>query len=260
MVLVVVHKAMLEGNHLPNQDSLGEDAYDLDGRTVAFINWGYGIGSNRWKNATSVFLFGEFYLPKRTIMGQMLGLLDQPITDYGLSALQSPNSVDEDLQRLQHGHLLRWEKQLAMRGNARNLTPQGVCGEQRLFITSEFRRFVPYAQVLFPRATLLVEEPVEPTSSGAEALARYLMRSTNRECITSVDVKTDVGVDLGKHGKRLLSNPLVQAATKTGGWVYVSGGGRGNISRFERKLAAAWGVSDSIIHPAFSTITELKDA
>ena len=45
-VLVVVHKAMLTKLHLlPDSQTLGSDAYDLQGRKVAFINWGYGIGS-----------------------------------------------------------------------------------------------------------------------------------------------------------------------------------------------------------------------
>ncbi|WP_230534360.1 DEAD/DEAH box helicase family protein [Microvirga roseola] len=233
-VLVVVHKAMLEGNHLPKQDSLGEDAYDLDGRRVALINWGYGIGSNRWKTATSVFLFGEFHLPKRITMGQMLALLDQPVTEYGLSKLQSPNSVDDDLLRLQHGHLLRWEKQLAMRGNARNITPHGTCGEQRLFICSEFKRLFPNVNKLFPDAVFVVEEPVERTGNGTEALARILLSSADRKSISNWDIQKEAGVDVGKHSGRLLQNPLVQEAMKARGWVYMPGGGRGNRSRFER--------------------------
>jgi hypothetical protein len=236
-VLVVVHKAMLAGSHLPNQDSLGEDAYDLDGRKVAFINWGYGIGSNRWKSATSVFLFGEYYIPKRTIMGQMLGLLDQPVSEYRLTTLQSPNSVDEDLLRLRHGHLLRWEKQLAMRGNARNMTPQGACGEQRLFITSDFRRFFPYVQILFPGAKFKIEDVPQVIGQGAEALARVLLTCTDRPCLTSREIQREVGLNVGKRSRRLLQHPLVQHALIAGGWVYVAGGGRGNPSRFERNGA-----------------------
>ncbi|ACA20670.1 hypothetical protein M446_6407 [Methylobacterium sp. 4-46] len=143
-VLVVAHKAMLDHAYLPNgKTSFNEDAYELDGRKVAFINWGTGIGSNRWKDATSVFLFGEFHLPKRATVGAALGLLNVPAGSCSrLSRMENPNSRDAVFLTLQQGHLLRWEKQLAMRGNARNITSQGVCGLQKLFVTSEFSRFL----------------------------------------------------------------------------------------------------------------------
>jgi hypothetical protein len=61
-VLAVVHKSLIENLDLfPDSQSLDDDtAYDLEGRKVAWINWGYGIGSNRWASATAVLLFGEF--------------------------------------------------------------------------------------------------------------------------------------------------------------------------------------------------------
>jgi hypothetical protein len=235
-VLVVTHKALLAHEYLPESVSLGEDSYDLEGRKVAFINWGYGIGSNRWKEATSVFLFGEFHIPKRGTVGTTLALIDQPAGTPRLDGMQSPNSQDEVFLSLQHGHLMRWEKQLAMRGNARNLTPDGVCGKQKLFVTSEFKRFSQYRKRLFPGATFIVDSSVSETASekgGCGAVAALLM-SSEQSCITSLGVKAITGVILKKNPERIVSNPLVKQAMQEGGWVYVSGGGRGNPSRFER--------------------------
>jgi hypothetical protein len=235
-VLVVVHKDMLAHEYLPNRRSLGVDAYDLQGRKAAFINWGYGIGSNRWKTATSVFLFGEFHLPKRATVGTALGLRDQPAGSDCLKAMQSPNSQDEMLLMLQYGHLLRWEKQLAMRGNARNLTPDGVCGQQKLFVTSEFKRFIQYRDKLFPGATFIVDETVSRASvekGGCQAVAALLM-SSDRDDITSLEVEEVTGVSVKKHLKRILSNLLVAQAMAEGNWAYVPGRGRGNPSRFQR--------------------------
>jgi hypothetical protein len=240
-VLVVTHKALLAHEYLPDTVSLGEDAYDLEGRKVAFINWGYGIGSNRWKEATSVFLFGEFHLPKRATVGNSLGLLDQPAGAPRLDRMQSPNSQDEVFLCLQNGHLIRWEKQLAMRGNARNLTPDGNCGHQKLFVTSEFKRFSQYRERLFPGASFVVDNSVSTAAlekGGCGAVAALLM-SSEQNCITSLEVKAITGVILKKNPERILSNLLVKQAMHEGEWVYVSGGGRGNPSRFERVRSGA---------------------
>jgi hypothetical protein len=240
-VLVVTHKALLAHEYLPDSISLGEDAYDLEGRKVAFINWGYGIGSNRWKEATSVFLFGEFHIPKRGTVGTTLALIDQPAGTPRLDGMQSPNSQDEVFLSLQHGHLMRWEKQLAMRGNARNLTQDGICGHQKLLVTSEFKRFSQYRERLFPGATFVVDSSVSTTASekgGCGAIAALLITS-EQNCITSLEMKVVTGVTLKKNPERILSNPLVKQAMREGDWVYVSGGGRGNPSRFERVSSRA---------------------
>jgi hypothetical protein len=239
-VLVVTHKALLAHEYLPDSISLGEGSYDLEGRKVAFINWGYGIGSNRWKEATSVFLFGEFHIPKRGTVGTTLALIDQPAGTPRLDRMQSPNSQDEVFLSLQHGHLMRWEKQLAMRGNARNLTPDGICGHQKLFVTSEFKRFSQYRERLFPGATFIVDGSVSETASekgGCGAVAALLM-SSEQNCITSLELEEVTGVTLN-NSKRILTNLLVQQAMDEGGWVYIAGRGRGNPSRFERVRSIA---------------------
>ena len=58
--------------------------------------------------------------------------------------MQSPNTRDRVFVTLHQGQLLRWKKQLAMRGNAWNLTE--VCGPQKLFVASEFKRFAQFAR------------------------------------------------------------------------------------------------------------------
>jgi hypothetical protein len=234
-VLVVTHKALLAHEYLPDSISLEEDAYDLEGRKVAFINWGYGIGSNRWKEAASVFLFGEFHIPKRGTVGTTLALIDQPAGTPRLDRMQSPNSQDEVFLSLQHGHLLRWEKQLAMRGNARNLTPDGACGKQKLFVTSEFKRFCQYRERLFPGATFIVDGSVGDMASekgGCGAVAALLMTS-EQNCITGLEIKELTGVSLN-NSKRILTNSLVRQAMDEGGWAYIAGRGRGNPSWFRR--------------------------
>ena len=39
--------------------------WDLEGRKLCATHWGTGIGSNAWKDADVVFLFDEFFIPRR---------------------------------------------------------------------------------------------------------------------------------------------------------------------------------------------------
>lgn len=234
-VLAVVHKGMLAHDYLPDNASFGADGFKLEGREIAFINWGYGIGSNRWKEASSVFLFGEFHLPKRTTVATAFGLLDQPAGSTALQKLQSPISKEPTLTTLQVGHLLRWEKQLAMRGNARNISVDGVCGVQKLFVTAEFKRFHTHREALFPGAAFFVDPSVHRRQAkGTVALAR-LLATTNDFEMTSLDVKKLTGVDMSKNGARLLKDAGVRAAMEHGDWRWVpSSGGRARPSSFQR--------------------------
>lgn len=238
-VLAVVNKALLDHEYLPHDHWDFDTPYDLEGRQVSFINWGYGIGSNRWKEATAVFLFDEFHVPKRATIGTILGLKQQSANVDALSAFQSPNSKNVELLALKEGHLCRWIKQLAMRGNARSIDGDGVCGVQRLYVTGEFNRFIRYKDQLFPGAKLIVKEQKERVSGGGvDALVSLLYQYDGKE-ITTVDVKISTGISFQKNKKRYLAMPIVQNAVDDNGWTFVSGNGRGNPSRFVRKMSIA---------------------
>jgi hypothetical protein len=152
--------------------------------------------------------------------------------------MQSPNTRDNVFVTLHQGHLLRWEKQLAMRGNARNLTDDGVCGHQKLFVTSEFRRFVQFRGLLFPGATFNVDESSRRAATqkgGSHAVTAFLLTHTGEE-FTSTELTEATGTRL-KDLSRSLSNSIVAGAMDKGGWFYVAGRGR-TPSRFVRKRQA----------------------
>lgn len=236
LVLVIAHKAMFDHRYLPDNDSLSDDAVVWEGRKVAFSHWGTGIGSNRWKHATSVFLFGEFYAPRRVFVGQYHGLVDQPASTSALASIRGPRTNHEHFRALEEGHLLRWMKQLAMRGNARNVSAEGVCGRQKLFITTDFDRFLRHRANLFPGAELVIDPSVmggETKARGAEAIAALLL-TTDDDQLTSIQVMERTGVDLGKHGVRLMASPALQVAMRDAGWSLNPGRGRGKPSTFVR--------------------------
>lgn len=236
-VLAVVHKRLLDENYLPNNHREFGDAFDLFARKVCFIHWGSGIGSNRWKCATSVFLFGEFHIPKRAIVGTDLGLRDEKATVKALTRFQTPNKKGKGISAIQEGHLCRWMKQLSMRGNARNIDGEGVCGYQRLYVTCELERLIRHKGLMFPNANLSVRCSSDYRKHrGAVAIA-YLLYTTEANELTTLDVQRLTGTSIQKNKNRYLSNPILKAAMRDTVFSFVSGGGRGKPGVFSRITA-----------------------
>ncbi|SHL54975.1 DEAD/DEAH box helicase family protein [Bradyrhizobium lablabi] len=241
-VLAVAHKGLFDHEYLLDHEYLPDGhrefstPLDLEGRQVCFVHWGTGIGSNRWKNASAVFLFGEFHLPKRAMVGTSLGLREQRATAAALAPFQSPNPRCTGLKALREGHLCRWMKQIAMRGNARNIDADGFCGQQRLFVTGEFERLIIHKDRMFPAATLTSQAKASNRArKGVKALVSFLYGTDEQE-ITTVDVQKLTGVSLQKNGARYLSDPIVQRAMQDTRFSFAAGKGRGNLGRFVRGL------------------------
>ncbi|MDA9441641.1 hypothetical protein XH98_21650 [Bradyrhizobium sp. CCBAU 51745] len=233
-VLAVVHKGLLDHEYLPNDHRDFSDPFDLDGRKVCFIHWGSGIGSNRWKDATAVFLFGEFHVPKRAMVGTSLGLKEEQATTSALAPYQTPNPRSGELRWIREGHLSRHMKQLAMRGNARNIDGDGVCGEQRLYVTADFDRLIGHKERMFPGAKLVSQRKPGTRKDGGVKGLMSLLYSTDAMEITTTDLERLTGISFQKNKNRYLSNPLVQKAMNDTGFGFVVGKGRGNPGRFAR--------------------------
>jgi hypothetical protein len=231
IVLAVVHHKLLEHRYLPQDDSL---MLDIEGRKVAFSHWGFGIGSNKWKSADVVFLFGEHYLPRVPTIANVMSLSGVSPAAY-LPKVDNPNHREGSYRALSLGHLARWEKQLACRGNVRNISLDGVCGKQRLYVTAEFHRFMEQKDRMFRGAKFDFEATVKARAKeekGPKAFAA-LLRSTDREELTAQEVCDLTGTSLSNISKTLLL-PDVSKAYDDRGWLFVRGGGRGRPSRFLR--------------------------
>ncbi|UYO54619.1 DEAD/DEAH box helicase family protein [Rhodopseudomonas palustris] len=233
-VLVVVHKALLEHEYLPNGYRDFTAPLDLNGREVCFSHWGTGIGSNRWKDAGVVFLFGEFHIPKRAMVATMLGLNRKPATAPALSPYQCPNPKVGGLKLLREGNLCRWMKQLAMRGNARNIDGDGRSGRQRLYVTGEFERLIEHKDRMFPGATLSSQGlRADHGQRGVKALVSFLY-STDVQEIGIDELQALIGVSLRKNRGRYLSNAIVSKAMQETGFAFQGARGRGNSGRLVR--------------------------
>jgi hypothetical protein len=223
--LVVVHKGLI-GHELFPEPEPGKVYADIEGRLVAFCNWGQGVGSNRWKEADVVFLMGEFHRPKWSTVAIAIGLMDKSPGEY-LRKVDTPNSREEVYVSLKEGHLARWEAQLAMRGNARNLSLFGECGKQRLYLTAEFERFNRWKDMLFPGATFDFAESrkvIAKRRGGGKALAEFLDSYTGN-AITAKEACESAGADAGNLN-RFLRDPDMSLVMDRHSWHYAKGKGR----------------------------------
>jgi hypothetical protein len=94
----------------------------------------------------------DFYLPKRTVIASVQGIRNHKATEGTLGSMKAHNSRAPEVDLLQDGHILRWTKQMALRGNGRQHDENGICGHQKLVCSGDRKKFLTYAQVLFPGA------------------------------------------------------------------------------------------------------------
>jgi hypothetical protein len=124
-------------------------------------HWGgLGIGVSTWREADVVFLFDEFHRPRRVTIARAQGLMSAKATEGPLARMNTLNSKTAQVDRLHEGHLLRWTKQMALRGEGRNFDEHGVCGHQKVVCagsTEQYERLVANAPQLFPGAKIATE-------------------------------------------------------------------------------------------------------
>jgi hypothetical protein len=134
-------------------------AWELEGRHLAVTWWGgYGIGANDWRDAHVVLLFDDFHLPGHALIATLQGLKGHTATEGALASLDYTHDHHPDLKTLRDGHILRWLKQMALRGGAREFDDDGVCSEQRLVVTGDLIRLIEHFDRLFPGAKLICED------------------------------------------------------------------------------------------------------
>jgi hypothetical protein len=175
--LVVCKKRLFDDENVPGDlggTATDDGTYmiDIEGRELAFTWWGEGIGSNKWQEADVVFLFDEFYKPRRVVISDAQALRRHKATEGDLAAMKTQNSRAPAVDALSEGHLLRWSKQMCLRGRARNFDEHGICGKQKLVCSGDKQRLLRNVQVLFPGAPppTLTKASKEGKQNRAEAL------------------------------------------------------------------------------------------
>jgi hypothetical protein len=168
--------------------------WEFEGRHLAVTWWGgHGIGANDWKEADYVFQFGEHHLPTRTMFASVQGLRGDRATMGMLWKAKSTNVIPEEVNVTTEGHLLRFLKQLGMRGRSRKFDSDGVCGKQVLVLTCDFERLIVNADRLFPGAMLSKWRP----KPGRKKLTQH---DQLLELLTDPDAPNELPADdIAKH-------------------------------------------------------------
>lgn len=234
--LVVARKTLLENKDLPRWDDHDERwskpeiyteqfGWEMEGRNCCITYWGSGaLGRNLWKSATTVILVDEFFIPRRHHIGAAQGYMNKLACAGDLGKMATVNSKAKNVDALAVGDRLRHLKQLALRGNARNIQ-NGVCGKQRLIIACDQKHFLAHVQTLFPGAKVIVaDDPSKYNNTHLARVVQYLA-NTDADVVTTKDLKEHLGRPFWKVSNRVLT-PDGIANIKAVGFEYEKRKGR----------------------------------
>jgi hypothetical protein len=241
--LVVCKKALLDAERVPQWPDgderfrtpkiyTKEYGWDIDGRKLCVTHWGAGLGSNDWKDADVVFLFDEFIIPRRAAAATTQGYRGQRADEGDLGSMTTLNSKAAGVDIIAKGHSLRWTKQMALRGRGRSYDEHGVCGKQRLVISSELKSLVSHISTLFPGANVCRNNGLTEGGTWLLRVLDILSKAGQPEVLTT----NHIGQVLGKPWREISSNVVTDSTRKAFeglGWKYVAKRGRGG-SYFER--------------------------
>jgi hypothetical protein len=250
--LVVCKKSLFDNGNIPDwpEGDLRFDrpetyqleySWDIEGRKLCATHWGgLGIGVNHWREADVVFLFGEFHQPRRVTVARAQGIMSAKATEGPLAAMKTLNSKSPHVDKLREGHLLRWTKQMALRGKGRNFDEQGVCAHQKVICAGnaeQYERLIANAAHLFPGAEISSVGHVATEDTYAEKLIAVLSRADLPNIISTKWIGEEVGTLWWQWGRKALKRPTTQSCLRALGWRYVIGQGPSG-AKFVREKAS----------------------
>jgi hypothetical protein len=210
-------------------------AWLLEGRQVV-VTWfgGYGIGANVWREADVVIVCDDFHLPQRTIKATLQGLRGHKATEGFLA--DPKGSWSEELEHLRDGHILRWLKQMALRGKARDMDAEGICASQRLVITGDLVRLLAHRPKVFPGANIKSEQRLDQAGHWLEKLTALLLSLEHEQEVSTTMIGDKLNAEWGDISGNLKKNKSYDAVLESIGWSYQRGLGSrsGCFRRVER--------------------------
>jgi hypothetical protein len=205
--------------------------WDLEGRKLCATHWGTGVGRNVWKDADVVFLFDEFILPRRISVATTQGYRGHKVHEGDLGRMKSLNSKAEGVDLIADGNVLRWTKQLALRGRARFYDANGMCSKQRLVIGSDLQRFMENVSRLFPGAQIkIVGDHSEDGPWKSRVLAA--LNNSKANSVTTKELSAIIKRQWREVSRNVVTPDFLSVIMGLG-WRYVPKKGRGG-ARFER--------------------------
>jgi len=247
--LIVCNKALFDNRNVPDWPERDErfdqpDLYvreygwELEGRKLCGTHWGgFGIGANTWKDADVVLLFDEFHVPRRVTIARAQGLASAKATEGPLGNMKAINNKSPQVDGLYEGHLLRWTKQMALRGKGRHFDEHGVCGHQKLVCTGDYERLIANADKLFPHAS--ITKVGDTANTYADKFLALLSQPGLPDSITTRWISEQIAAPWRRWGPNVLKRPETLACMKSLGWHYEPGRGPGG-GKFVQDTNAAF--------------------
>jgi hypothetical protein len=259
--LVVCKKRLFDDGNVPNwaekdprfdrpESYQLEYAWELEGRKLCATHWGgLGVGVNHWRAADVVFLFDEFHQPRRVTIARAQGLMSAKATEGPLALMKTLNSKSPQVEQISEGHLLRWTKQMALRGKGRNFDEHGVCGHQKVVCagsSEQYERLIANAPQLFPGAKITKEGHGCTDQTYAEKLLTLLSRAGLPESISTRWIVQQVGgAPWRDWGPNVMKRPDTQACLRSLGWSYVAAKGRGGAKLIRATEGASYTIAEA---------------
>jgi hypothetical protein len=211
--------------------------------TIAFI-----VGLTRMSNALPTMPYGCVFLVDQIPKAEAAqGLQLAPTSRGALASMTALNNAREEVDGLWEGHLLRWNKQMALRGRGRVFDGQGVCGKQKLIFTGDYERLLLYKDRMFPGAKLTTSRQETPLSNW-KTRRRQLVEILSSPKLTNTVTTNEIASLMQVKAWRDVSKEVMAGDTrdllKALGWTYVSKQGRGG-SWFERIGAQGRGADEA---------------
>jgi hypothetical protein len=265
--LVVCKQRLIDEENVPrwieeDQHSDSDEStyyWEIEGRRLCAVNWGRGIGSNAWKEADVVFLFDEYYLPRRIVIARAQGYRKHKAIEGALGSMHTLNAKAAAVDILLEGHLLRFTKQMALRGRGRRYDEHGACEPQKVVASGDLKRLVANFNRLFPGAEI---ESVRPRKASlkkekqAEGFLAVMSRPGLPQTISTSWLGQQMHTPWREVSKHVLPQEDVQQALANLGWLYAPKSGRGGGS-FVRSTGETR-LSDAVTTALFGSVSAYR--
>lgn len=230
-VLIVAHKPALSWL-APKGDRRKYPTLTWAGRTVDLEHFGGGVGLNCWRRKNVVVIFGEFVKPRWATVATVHAFTGRAPTGRDLQGATSAKGADgytpkgETYASAQEAHVLRWSKQLAMRGAARNLDGDGRCQPMRLVVSMGYEKLVRNLGRLFPGCPMPrpAVDPAKRTTgerkdekgTGRDGLVRLLI-DRSKPLYGADEVERLTGIP-SRNLSSAFRSPRIEAVARSYGW------------------------------------------
>lgn len=201
----------------------------MKGRKLNIIYWGNFIGTNEWKHIKKVFLFTGYQRPKDVYIG-LDAAYQGEVTEEFLKE-QSGGSLVGRTLKLKENESIKWFKQLAARGNIRNINDKGVAGEMEIYTDTDLLWLIQNQERAFPKSPRMefIGNNSGGPSEGGLRIVLFLAYHKTGICTYQDLVKVGHYSDESQMNK-VLTRPGIKEAISYLGWIKVF---KGKIPEFD---------------------------